>query len=38
MLLCTNLEFLKEDLIAAGLSDKAPSIKKNTCTLIEKAV
>lgn len=33
---CTNLENLTPDIIT-GLSDKAPSVKKNICMFLEKA-
>ena len=35
-LLCTNLEALVFEL-SAGLKDKAPAVKKNTCAFIENA-
>lgn len=35
---CINIEGLKDDLIGTGLSDKAPSVKKNTCTFLEKLI
>lgn len=37
-ILCANIEGLKEQLIGVGLSDKAPSVKKNTCLFLEKLV
>ena len=36
-LLSVNLETIKEELISNGLGDKAPSVKKNTCSFLEKA-
>lgn len=35
-LLCTNLEFMLNELLA-GLLDKAPSVKRNICNFIERA-
>jgi hypothetical protein len=32
---CTNLEALASD-IAAGINDKAPTVKKNICIYLEK--
>jgi hypothetical protein len=29
---------MKDDLLTIGLGDKAPTIKRNTCTFLEKAI
>lgn len=37
-MLCVDIEKVKEDLIGIGLTDKAPTVKRNTCAFLEKAV
>lgn len=34
---CTNLEAISSDIVA-GISDKAPTVKKNVCTYLSKIV
>jgi hypothetical protein len=36
-MLCTTIEVLKDDLIASGLQDKAPIVKRQVCSFLEQA-